>query len=295
MALSNEKLSTICSSTPSVLPSTNVLWSTTTTNLIDLLHCKTTNTPIQKINNTNQKRHKPNSNTKKGRKTRQKKLKILHSNANGLQSKKNSLFELVESNDIDIIALTERKCTREGLINIPNFDTPYELIRQSKKDGGLLVACHQTINDNCLIEKGNDDAEFITIQFNNDKFEWRMILGYGFQESDSKEKRTRFFIDIESQIEKCIIDGISFLWIGDCNGKLGRDVMEGDTNDGTPNGQLIKQIINKHNLIIVNGSEKCNGKWTRWLENGQKSVIDYVIVSEDMYEFVNSMLKNEEK
>ena len=51
-----------------------------------------------------------------------------------------------------------------------------------------------------------------------------MILGYGFQESDSEEKRTRFFIDIESQIETCSIDGIPFLWIGDCNGKLGRDV-----------------------------------------------------------------------
>ena len=41
------------------------------------------------------------------------------------------------------------------------------------------------------------------------------------------------------------------------------DVIEGDTNDGTPNGQLNKQTINKNNLIIVNGSEKSNGKWTR--------------------------------
>ena len=194
MALSNEKLSIICSSTLSVLPSADVLWSTATTSLTDLLHDETTDTPIQKINNTNQKRHKSNSYTKKGKKVegeekqKTKKLKILYSNANGLRSKKNSLFELVESNDIDTIALTETKCTRAGLINIPNFDTPYELIRQLKKGGHLLVASHQTINDNCLIEKGNDDAEFITTQFNNDKFEWRMILGYGFQQSDSEKK-----------------------------------------------------------------------------------------------------------
>ena len=59
------------------------------------------------------------------------------------------------------------------------------------------MCSHQTINDNCLIEKGSDDAEFITIQFNNDKFEWRMILGYDFQESDSEEKELDFLLTLK--------------------------------------------------------------------------------------------------
>ena len=168
---------------------------------------------------------------------------------------------------INIVAITESKCSKEGLIKIPNFDTPYELIRQTRKGGGMLVATHQSLSNTCLIEKGNEDAEFITIQF-NDAYTWRLILGYGFQ-----EKRTRFFIEIENQIEKCIADGIPFLWIGDCNGKLGSDIITDDINNLTPNGALIKDIVDRKNLKVINGSTKCTGKWTRWLSNGQNQLL----------------------
>ena len=53
----------------------------------------------------------------------------------------------------------------------------------------MLVATHQSLFNTCLIEKGNEDAEFITIQF-NDVYTWRLILGYGFQEKEPEEKIT---------------------------------------------------------------------------------------------------------
>ena len=123
----------------------------------------------------------------------------------------------------------------------------------------------------------------------------RLILGYGFQEKEPEERRTRFFIEIKNQIEKCIADGIPFLWIGDCNGKLGSDIITDDINNLTPNAPLIKAIVDRKNLKVINGSTKCTRKWTRWLSNGQKSIIDFIIASDEMEEMIDSMIVDDKK
>ena len=43
------------------------------------------------------------------------------------------------------------------------------------------------------------------------------------------------------------------------------------------------------------GSTKCTGKWTRWLSNRQKSIIDFIIASDEMEEMIDSMIVDDKK
>ena len=96
-------------------------------------------------------------------------------------------------------------------------------------------------------------------------------------------------MEIDKQIEQCMIEGIPFIWIGDSNGKVGKKIIKDDTHEMTPNGELINNIIIKHNLYLLNSSEKCKGLWTRIDKNNKKSILDYVIASQTMCSYVKSV------
>ena len=43
----------------------------------------------------------------------------------------------------------------------------------------------------------------------------------------------------------------------DANSKLGPDIITGDPHQISDNGKILSQIIEDHNLFLVNGSELC--------------------------------------
>ena len=64
------------------------------------------------------------------------------------------------------------------------------------------------------------------------------------------------------------------------------------------NGKILSDIIEERNLKVVNSSEKCTGTITRSKTTSkgiEQSVIDYVVVSENMYNSVEKMNIDEEK
>ena len=74
--------------------------------------------------------------------------------------------------------------------------------------------------------------------------------------------------------------------IMDTNSKLGLKVISQDPHEQSPNGKLLEGIIQRHGLVVANSlKEKCKGLITRrrqTLNSVEESVIDHVIVSEDM-------------
>ena len=85
--------------------------------------------------------------------------------------------------------------------------------------------------------------------------------------------------------------------LGDFNAKLGSEFILDDTHERSANGDILSQIIERKELIVVNGTEKCSGTWTRQnnLNEQEKSVIDYVLVNEDLYNHIDHMEIDEEK
>ena len=86
--------------------------------------------------------------------------------------------------------------------------------------------------------------------------------------------------------------------VGDFNAKLGKDVIGGDVHPMSPNGKLLFSLCNKYNLFILNSSNLCKGVFTRihnYRNKVEKSVLEYVLVSTDLYSQFVSMHIDEEK
>ena len=84
----------------------------------------------------------------------------------------------------------------------------------------------------------------------------------------------------------------------DTNSKLGADIIKGDPHDISENGELLLNVIESNNLIVVNASNLCKGVITRQRVTeilNEKGVIDFVLVSEDLYNLINSMIIDEDQ
>ena len=82
--------------------------------------------------------------------------------------------------------------------------------------------------------------------------------------------------------------------VGDCNVKIGNHI-PGNKETVSEGRRQLKRIIEKYNLNIINANEhKCKGKWTR--EQGEeRSIIDYVITSQEYMDTIYNMEIDEEK
>ena len=86
--------------------------------------------------------------------------------------------------------------------------------------------------------------------------------------------------------------------VGDFNAKLGKDVIGGDVHPMSPNGKLLFSLCNKCYLFVLNSSNLCKGVFTcihNYRDKVEKSVLEYVLISSDLYPQFVSMHIDEEK
>ena len=80
------------------------------------------------------------------------------------------------------------------------------------------------------------------------------------------------------------------------NSKLGPGIIPNDLHDQTPYGAVLAGILERHGLIVVNGSQMCICLITRKREDGvEESVIDDVSITEDLVKDLDSMQIDEER
>ena len=85
----------------------------------------------------------------------------------------------------------------------------------------------------------------------------------------------------------------------DANSKLGPTIIEGDPHPQSENGKILSRIIKRHALFVVNNIKtKCKGKITRrrtTKKSLEESVIDFVIVNEEIEDLISELIIDEEK
>ena len=147
-----------------------------------------------------------------------------------------------------------------------------------------------------MIDYG-ENAEFITVRLCFGLESIRLILAYEPQEGDAKDDSEDFYKNLQIQIDRSVLKGDSVLIVGDLNAKLGKTVMNRDIHDMSANGKLLYDIINKYNLCVVNALRLCKGVFTRVnnKNSAEKSVLDYVIVSSNLSDNIQSMTIDEGK
>ena len=104
-------------------------------------------------------------------------------NVNGYKSKRESIKQLIDECNIDILLLTETKVYSKTAVKIECFQV-FPAIRSKNCGGELLAAIRHGLCSAVMIERG-DNAEFITIRAALGTKQVRIILAYGPQEGSS--------------------------------------------------------------------------------------------------------------
>ena len=172
----------------------------------------------------------------------------------------------------------------------------YDLITKHIKrgKGGILCGINHGIGARQVIEVttvNNDNILTVKVVF--PKYSIRVIVAYGPQENECTDNKQDFFRDLQIEVEACTVQKDSLLLVGDLNSKI--EYVNGQINAISSNGKYLKDVIIQSNLRVLNFSNKCTGKWTHVIrKSNQKSVIDYIIVDEELSGKVTEILIDED-
>ena len=126
----------------------------------------------------------------------------------------------------------------------------------------------------------------------------RIINAYGPQEDDGNPKVYKFWQDIEQEILTAKDENCLVVIQLDANAKIGKENLKDDPNNVTKNGKILLDVVERQNLTIVNTLDLCKGVITRERASAtksEKSVIDYVVVCEDMKNYLEEMVIDDDR
>ena len=226
------------------------------------------------------------------------KVPIFSANCAGCENKIQSLVNNVNHIGAGIFTLQETHFKRKGRLNSKFCEFQmFEAIRKKQK-GGSLIGVHKNL-DPILIEEYSEDFELLVVEAKLGNKDVRIISGYGPQENWKIEERMPFFRALEEEILKAKLLNKSIYIQMDANSKLGPEIVSGDPHEQSENGKILIGIIKRNALIVMNSStEKCKGRITRrriTKKVKEESIIDFVIVSEDMEDVIEDVVIDEER
>ena len=219
-------------------------------------------------------------------------LSIYYVNINGFSSKADSLKEILLSTSPDIFVLCELKKSNVSTLFKMCKKLNYEII--SNKIGGLVIGVKSKLN---LINVTSTTHNNIIVGLLHlSSIQIRIIASYGLQESAKCDERINYFEEVSIELEKCKLSGNSPLVIGDLNAKL--DHVDGVICGTSPNGNLLCDIINFHDLHVLNFDPKCVGHWTRVQKKKnvtERSILDFIITDTTLQTALSEITIDEDR
>ena len=211
-------------------------------------------------------------------------ITIFSTNAAGVVTgKADSLINEVKSTRANVVTLQETHSQCKGRVKLPANFVVFEAIRKAK-NGGILCAVDENLRPK-LVEEYNDPFELLVVEVEAKNKNIRIITGCGPQENWDEDKRMPFFVTLEAEIVKSELAGRSIIIEMDANAKLGPQYIHKDPHGISPNGKILANIIERHALVVANGTTRCSGTITRrrvTKNRTEESCIDIVMFSSDM-------------
>ena len=219
---------------------------------------------------------------------------ILGANAAGLLNKKESFLRNVSLFNPGVFFIQESKARIKNKIIMQNYIT-FEMLRKNNFGGGLFTAVHKSLKP-ISISSDDQEEELLVVEAKLLETKVRFINGYGPQEKAPENSRKSFYNQLDLEIKKAKFSGSLICIEMDSNAKLGSKIIPGDPKEKSENGKLLEKIVNENDLIVVNGTELCNGTITRHrktINNIEESIIDHFIVCKDFFKLVVNMTVDE--
>lgn len=151
-----------------------------------------------------------------------------------------------------------------------------------KKGGGLSVFMNE--RDGCDIkEKECDNADILKVEVKVRNTVIIMLLTY-IDVSD-RTRNGKIITKIDEELEK-VQDEQLVILLGDFDGHLGFI----GPQPLNYNGKEVLDIMDKWNMILLNGDLKCEGEITR-RQGNIGSAIDFILVNETMYKYFETVYR----
>ena len=226
-------------------------------------------------------------------------LSVLGTNANGLKAKKQSLLNTMKHFEYpSIVLIQETKLRQKGQIKLDQYG--YEIFESPRAGmgGGLLTAVRYELNP-VVVYDSEDGSEILVVQIEVGDLRIRVFNAYGPQvRTLTDPAKLNFWQTMEQEIIAAIEANCEIVIELDANAKVGPQVIPGDPNVQSDNGKILIDLLARHNLFLVNSSALCSGLITRQrcaAGRVERSVLDYVIVSESLNSYVKEMIIDDQR
>ena len=207
-------------------------------------------------------------------------------NIRGLnKTKLQELYNSINIGELDIVCLTEthEKCCSVQIPKCYNYATRRRDLKD-KKGGGLMIQMGKKVIHKVITTRSSD-LLFIEVEIRN--ITLKILLVY--MDVTNEERNVKIRRELNEILEQSLEED-NLIILGDFNGHVGFI----GPQDINRNGKYVLELMEKYNLILVNGDDRCNGEITRE-ENGFKSAIDFILVNNNMYNKYNYMEIDEDK
>ena len=235
-------------------------------------------------------------------------MKMVGINCNGLNSKWQSFDKIIHDLKPCAFFLQETKLPpKQQFKNDTSEYVIFRLEREKSRGGGIALGVIQDLNP-ILIRMGNDSTEAISVKIHVNKFEVRLIVGYGAQENDrqaklheiSQNERKKLLWDfLEGEINEAESMEQGLVIQLDANAHLGSNIIKGDPNKMNSNGIMFNDFLKRNPAItVVNSLKLCEGLITRRRETTrgiEESVLDFFIVNEKMVQYLTQIRIDEKE
>ena len=218
-------------------------------------------------------------------------------NSAGLKSKIKTFKKVLLNLQPSVFFVQESKYKTIGKLKIENYII-FELVRQNKEGGGLVLGCAKELQPVWLRE-GDDQVEALSVEIILKRMKIRCVVAYGCQESDNVERKEAFWKYLDEDVCQANTSSSGFVLQFDGNLWAGNNIIPGDPRPQNRNGKLFQEFLERHpQLSVVNALTQCEGLITRMRQkDGKKelSVLDFFVVCDRVLPFVNKMVIDENK
>ena len=178
----------------------------------------------------------------------------------------------------------------------------YETLFCNYKSGkeGLLIAVKEGTFTFAEKIYESEEKNILSVKVEYPNCSLRFILAHGPQETDNVDTRNQFFESLMVEVERGKASDDNVLLLGDMNAKIQSNQSNtgDDVEDVSNNGTLLKELVEKYELDVLNFHPSATGKWTRIRKKKkttERSVIDYIMVEENLKSRIEDVVIDEDK
>mgnify|MGYP001162975371 FL=1 len=206
-------------------------------------------------------------------------MKFYCNNVRGLQSKIDTVKNVLGKEMIDIAILTETH--NRGLKNIKIEDyVCYFRNRPLRDKGGIAIYIHQKwANSVMKLEEGIDHNEFFVIRIESTTPNIIIVAYYGVIEGQFTNEEVRAMQgDLFEIIRKYNEEGCILVWAGDFNNHVGNLMgLKGNQEEISNGGRALADFINEEELAVLNGRDMSHTHFDRTA--GTSRILDFVVTN----------------